>query len=118
MFGLVITQVIGLTDMLQWGMRQSAELENQMTSVERVFDYINCPQESAFKSSPGSIDFIIFNIDIRHRISLFVEKPPKKWPQNGQITFQNLYLRYSLDSPYIIKNLNIRIESMEKVIFK
>jgi hypothetical protein len=32
---LAITQAIGLTGMFQWGMRQSTELENQMTSVER-----------------------------------------------------------------------------------
>lgn len=37
--GLAITQSIGLTGMFQWGMRQSTELENQMTSVERVVEY-------------------------------------------------------------------------------
>lgn len=31
--GLAITQVIGLVGMCQYGMRQTAEVENQMTSV-------------------------------------------------------------------------------------
>ena len=34
--GLAISNCIMLTGMLQWGVRQSAEVENLMTSVERV----------------------------------------------------------------------------------
>ena len=37
--GLAISSCIMLTGMLQWGVRQSAEVENLMTSVERVMEY-------------------------------------------------------------------------------
>lgn len=52
---MVITQAISLTGALQWGIRQLAELDNQMTSVERVLEYTNVPQEASLESSPGII---------------------------------------------------------------
>ena len=73
--GLAITQSIALTGMFQWGMRQSTELENQMTSVERVLEYTNVEQESALETSKE-------------------KRPPSTWPQHGKVVFSNLYLRY------------------------
>lgn len=48
--GLAITQCIGLTGLFQWGMRQSAELENQMTSVERVLEFTRIEHEPELES--------------------------------------------------------------------
>lgn len=45
------------------------------------------------------------------------KKPPKEWPLKGQIKFKEFYLRYSPDTPHVLKNLNLNIESMEKVTF-
>jgi ATP-binding cassette subfamily C (CFTR/MRP) protein 4 len=51
--GLAITQAITLTGLLQWGIRQSAELETQMTSVERVLEYSRIEKEPSLESPPG-----------------------------------------------------------------
>jgi ATP-binding cassette subfamily C (CFTR/MRP) protein 4 len=53
--GLAITQVIGLTGMLQFGIRQSAEMENQMTAVERVLEYIEVEKETPLASSDSEL---------------------------------------------------------------
>lgn len=51
--GLAITQAIGLTS-VQYVMRLFAELEIQITSVERVLEYTNIPKESNLESLPGT----------------------------------------------------------------
>lgn len=47
---------------------------------------------------------------------LFLDKLlSSKWPSNGSILFKNFYLRYGSKAPYAINNLNVHIESMQKV---
>ena len=48
--GLSITAILSLTVNFQWGMRQSAELENLMTSVERILEYGKIKPEAALDS--------------------------------------------------------------------
>lgn len=82
--------------MCQYGMRQTAEVESQMTSVERITEYIHLPSEPALESQPKYC-------------------PPNDWPSNGEIILKDLSFRYSDNGNYILKNLNVRINANEKI---
>ncbi|XP_054726613.1 probable multidrug resistance-associated protein lethal(2)03659 [Anastrepha obliqua] len=96
--GLAVTQAMGLTGMVQWGMRQSAELENCMTSVERMVEYKEIEPEGELESKSD-------------------KKPPKTWPEQGKIIFDQLSLRYFPDpkSDRVLKSLSVEIQPTEKV---
>ncbi|KAJ8960745.1 hypothetical protein NQ318_020038 [Aromia moschata] len=93
--GLAITQCIGLSGLIQWGMRQSAELENQMTSVERVLEFTRIELEPDLESTPD-------------------KKPPSAWPRHGKIEFVDTVMRYSPHEPPVLKNINVVVNPMEK----
>jgi ATP-binding cassette, subfamily C (CFTR/MRP), member 4 len=93
--GLAITQVMNLIFMCQWGMRQTAELENQMTSVERVLEYSKLPEE--VKTTASAINV------------------PENWPKHGRIQFKDFFLKYSAEGNFVLKNFNFTIEPMEKI---
>ncbi|XP_049854965.1 ATP-binding cassette sub-family C member 4-like [Schistocerca gregaria] len=94
--GLAISQSLILTGMLQYGIRQTTEVVNQMTSVERVLQYNNIDKEPSFESEPG-------------------RKPPPTWPQHGAVRFEGVSLRYAVAEPPVLKNLKFEIEAGQKV---
>ncbi|GFQ66175.1 hypothetical protein TNCT_86262 [Trichonephila clavata] len=94
--GLAIASALQLSGSFQWGVRQSAEVESQMTSVERVIEYSNLAPEADLDSEKD-------------------KKPPKDWPKKGYIIYQNVNLRYAPDEPPVLKNLNFEIYPEEKI---
>jgi ATP-binding cassette, subfamily C (CFTR/MRP), member 4 len=96
--GLAITQALGLTGMVQWGMRQSAELENTMTAVERVVEYETVDPEDELDTPED-------------------KKPPKTWPAEGKLKFDKVSLRYSpeSDAEPVLKELEFEIQPSEKI---
>nr|BAN21406.1 ATP-dependent bile acid permease [Riptortus pedestris] len=94
--GLAITQTTALTSSLQWGMRQSAEVENHMTSVERLLEYTKLEEEKPIESSPEN-------------------KPHDQWPFKGKISFRKVFLRYSPRSPWVLHDLSFTILPGQKV---
>ncbi|XP_015127765.1 multidrug resistance-associated protein 4 [Diachasma alloeum] len=94
--GLAISQILILCGMVQNGMRQTAEMVAQMTSVERVLQYTRLEKEEPFDSEVNS-------------------RPPTTWPHQGRIEFDHVYLRYSVDDAPVLKDLRICIEPGMKV---
>ncbi|CAF4224207.1 unnamed protein product, partial [Rotaria magnacalcarata] len=57
--------------LMQWSIRQSVELETQMTSIERVLEYCLLEQEPPAQAPPKY-------------------RPSANWPSRGQIIFKNV----------------------------
>ena len=93
--GLAISSGLMLAGMTQWGVRQSAEFESQMTSVERIVEYQDLDQEK-----PAEIK---------------ETKPDEKWPSSGQVQFDNMSLTYAGAEKPVLKNINCTIKGGEKI---
>jgi len=89
---------MGLTSTVQWTVRQSAELETTMISVERVLEYEDIEPEGALEAPAD-------------------KKPPQSWPEEGKIVFDELSLRYMPDpkAENVLKSLSFVIKPKEKV---
>lgn len=95
LMGLSIAYALNLTSLFQWCVRQSAEVENQMTCVERVLEYSQLESEGA-RTIEGKV-------------------PSTEWPQLGEIVFDNLQMRYREGLDLTLRGLNVTIEPKAKV---
>lgn len=92
--GLALSYAITLMGTFQWGVRQSAEVENLMISVERVMEYTDLEKEAPWETN---------------------KHPPPEWPSHGMIAFENVNFTYSLDGPLVLRHLSVVIKPEEKV---
>jgi ATP-binding cassette subfamily C (CFTR/MRP) protein 1 len=96
---LSISYCITLTGLFQWAIRQSTEAENFMTSAERIHEYGQLVPES--HRNDNETDNII--------------QTANDWPSRGVIQFKDYTCRYRPELDPVLKNLNLRIESKEKI---
>uniref|UniRef100_A0A8C3APB4 Multidrug resistance-associated protein 4 n=1 Tax=Cyclopterus lumpus TaxID=8103 RepID=A0A8C3APB4_CYCLU len=92
--GLVLTYVVTLVGNFQWTVRQSAEVENMMTSVERVVEYTELESEAPWETQ---------------------KQPPPNWPNKGLVTFDQVSFSYSSDGPLVLKGISATFQPNEKV---
>ncbi|XP_029303230.1 LOW QUALITY PROTEIN: multidrug resistance-associated protein 4-like [Cottoperca gobio] len=92
--GLVLTYAVTLVGNFQWTVRQSAEVENMMTSVERVVEYTELESEAPWETE---------------------KRPPPDWPSKGLVTFDQVNFSYSSDGPPVLKDISVTFQPNEKV---
>ena len=87
--GLSLVYVIDIVDTAQVAVQELSNVENQMTSVERVMTYTEIEPESGYH---------------------FETNTPEHWPRDASIAFNDVSLRYYPGGPQVLKNLNVNIE--------
>lgn len=83
-----------MTGYLQWGVRQSAEVSNQLMSVERILEY-NYLEAEKQPEIPKEM--------------------PLDWPKQGKIEFRNVFYRHFHAAEPVLRGLSFSVQSKEKI---
>ncbi|XP_017263964.1 multidrug resistance-associated protein 5 [Kryptolebias marmoratus] len=95
--GLAISYAVQLTGLFQFTVRLLTETEARFTSVERINHYIKSLDSEAPRQNPEAA------------------APAPSWPQQGEITFQDVNMRYRDDLPLVLKSLSFTILPEETI---
>jgi ATP-binding cassette, subfamily C (CFTR/MRP), member 1 len=92
--GLVLSYILAIVQMIQFTVRQLAEVENGMNAVERLQYYGQQLEEEA----------PLKTIDVR-----------PTWPEKGAIKFQNVEMRYRDGLPLVLRGLDLDVAGGERI---
>ncbi|KAH9270061.1 hypothetical protein BASA83_007891 [Batrachochytrium salamandrivorans] len=93
--GLMLSYSLGVTQSLNWMVRQSCEIETNIVSVERIKEYVELEQEAPYEIPETA--------------------PPAEWPQQGKIEFKNYSTRYREGLGLVLKNISFSVKPHEKI---
>jgi len=92
--GLVLSYILAIVQMIQFTVRQLAEVENNMNATERLHYY---------------------GYQLEQEAPLKLKEVPDAWPQSGAISFDNVEMRYRAELPLVLQGLNFEIRGGERV---
>ncbi|KAJ3217631.1 hypothetical protein HDU67_007573 [Dinochytrium kinnereticum] len=93
--GLTLSYAFQLTMYLTNLIRCHADLDMSMNAVERIDEYCTIEQEPPFVIEES--------------------RPQLNWPDRGEVEVKNLSLRYSPETPLVLKNLSFMVKPHEKI---
>ncbi|XP_037321898.2 canalicular multispecific organic anion transporter 1 [Pungitius pungitius] len=92
--GLSISYALNVTQTLNWLVRMTSELENNIVAVERVSEYSALENEAKWVTDT---------------------RPPEKWPEQGRLQFDNYKVRYRPGLDLVLHGVTCDINSTEKI---
>lgn len=95
MVGLLMSYALQVTSSLMWIVRMSVQIETNIVSVERIYEYCNLTPEA-----PEIIESC---------------RPEKSWPAEGKISFKNYSTKYKNKGEPALRNINLEINPQEKI---
>ncbi|OBT70508.1 hypothetical protein VE03_00185 [Pseudogymnoascus sp. 23342-1-I1] len=92
--GLVLSYILAIVQMLQFTVRQLAEVENGMNSTERVHFY---------------------GTELEEEAPLHTIEVADSWPQAGEIVFKDVEMRYRPNLPLVLSGLDMHVRGGERI---
>ena len=92
--GLVLAYILAIVQMIQFTVRQLAEVENAMVSTERLYYY---------------------GTELDEEPPLHLKNVPESWPDKGEIVFDDVHMRYRNDLPLVLQGLNMTVQGGERI---
>ena len=96
--GLCITYSLAFAGNFQFMIRLTAQMETQLTAVERLHAFSQIEQEPEYENG-----------------YLADQKVREIWPTTGNIQFKNLKLKYRDDLPYVLNGITCDIPSGSRI---
>lgn len=92
--GLVLSYILSIVQMIQFTVRQLAEVENGMNATERLHYYGTSLEEEA----------PLHTIDVR-----------PTWPEHGTIVFDQVEMRYRENLPLVLQGFSMHVQGGERI---
>ncbi|KAI9852566.1 MAG: hypothetical protein M1824_001855 [Vezdaea acicularis] len=92
--GLVLSYILSIVQLIQFTVRQLAEVENAMNATERIHFYGTELEEEA----------------PRH-----LNPVEPSWPEAGEIVFDHVQMRYRANLPLVLNDLSLHVKPGERV---
>ncbi|XP_070707850.1 ATP-binding cassette sub-family C member 3 isoform X1 [Pempheris klunzingeri] len=93
--GLSVSYALQVTMSLNWMVRMTSDLENNIVAVERVKEYSETKTEAPWEVED--------------------KKPPPEWPMMGNVEFHDYSVRYREGLDLVLKKLTLSVKGGEKI---